>query len=315
MSGLHISWFRQDLRVHDNAALRAAAQSAQREGGEVLPLYILPRALDPAVKNGAQVQRDALTDLRAALRQRDAELHLRQGDVLELLSDLHAKHQILSLHAHETLEAAPIDASVEAWALRAGVRFHLYRQFQPNVMPRGHESWQTVWERFMARPRNEAPDHLSAANIGIGRWLDLLSDEDEPAGEAPQGGRKQAILKLRRFLGMATPDRPSTQSGQDAFKALEPDLRLGAVSIREVWQAAIGAHQQALKAGLDIRAASIASFLQMLPSLSRTNARGALKPRAGPPVSVGQAQAELGDQLSLGFGNSDRQKGESAKNY
>ena len=42
MSGVHIIWFRDDLRVHDHAALRAACQNAERDGASVLALYILP---------------------------------------------------------------------------------------------------------------------------------------------------------------------------------------------------------------------------------------------------------------------------------
>lgn len=303
MSGLHVTWFRQDLRVHDHAALRAACQSAAREGGEVLALYIHPKSVEAGLDESPQSAflMQALTDLRGALAQREAGLHLRNGDVLEVLSDLHIKHRILSLHAHDTSQADPIDASVEAWTLRAGVQFRLHPQFDAGVAPRSYESWQTVWERFMARPRNEAPDLIPSANVGIGRWP---GEVDHRGADAEQGGRKHAIVQLRHFLGTSADAGANTQSGQAAFDALKPHLLLGAVSPREVWQAAVGAHQQALKAGLDIRAASIASFLQMLPTLSKqaqtqnTRITGLSRPHSRP---------ESGQQLSLGLGDS-RQK-------
>ena len=304
MTGLHVTWFRQDLRVHDHAALRAACQSADREGGQVLALYILPKAAEGVPEAAAQSRflGQALIDLRDALAQREAVLHLRQGDALDVLSDLHIKHRLLSLHAHDTAPPEPIEAKVEAWALRAGVPFRQHPQFATSISPYSHESWQTVWERFMARPRNEAPDMIPSANVGIGRWP---AGSDDRQADAAEGGRKSAILQLRRFLGSGAETGAHLQSGQAAYDALAPHLQLGTVSLREVWQAAVGAHQQALKAGLDIRAASIAHFLQLLPNLSKA---------AQPPAQNGrpagfvrpQKLADPGAQLSLGLGDRPR---------
>ncbi|MEO1552352.1 MAG: deoxyribodipyrimidine photo-lyase [Pseudomonadota bacterium] len=310
MTGLHVTWFRQDLRVHDHAALRAACQAAAREGGQVMALYILPKPTgleaDGETMESAFLYQ-ALTDLRAALAQREAILHLRHGTVLDVLSELHTEHQILSLHAHEAEQTYPIETATEAWALRAGVQFQLYPQFHPRTSPRSHESWQTVWERFMACPRNEAPDLIPSANVGMGRWPDQHDAAPVPIDpvnpDVSSGGRKQAIQKLRSFLGTDTRAGPNAQSGQEAFRALKPHLLLGAVSPREVWQAAIGAHQHALKAGLDIRAAAIASFLQLLPSLSQNRSQSARTQGRPARAARPSGPADSGQQLSLGLGD------------
>ena len=279
MTGLHVTWFRQDLRVHDHAALRAACQAAAREGGQVLALFIWPNpagAEEKARSSNDAFLLQALTDLRGALSQREAILHVRQGDALDILSGLHTQHRILSLHTHEVRPSDPLAHQAEAWALRAGVQFRCHQQFQPESQPRGHESWQTVWERFMARPRHEAPDMIPSAKVGIRTWPAAAPAPNETVSQsesgASSGGRKQAISELKRFLGTAVNTTPSTQSGQDAFAALRPHMELGTASLREVWHAAVGAHQQSLKAGLDIRAASIASFLHLLPTLSQASA-------------------------------------------
>ena len=307
MTGLHVTWFRQDLRVHDHAALRAACQAAAREGGQVLALFVWPNpacAEEKARSSNDAFLLQALTDLRGALSQREAILHVRQGDALDILSGLHTQHRILSLHTHQVRPSDPLAHQAEAWALRAGVRFHCHQQFRPDIPPRGHESWQTVWERFMARPRHEAPDIIPSANVGIGRWPEAPATaqhtDSKQDPDLSSGGRKQAIVVLRRFLGTAVNSTPSTQSGQEAFAVLRPHLELGTVSLREVWQAAVGAHQQALKSGLDIRAASIASFLQLLPSLSEAPA-SASTGRA-PRLSRPSQPADPGQQLSLGLG-------------
>ena len=295
MSGLHVIWFREDLRVHDHAALRAACQAAVRDGGEVMALFVLPKSAENAAFIEHEAGRNlfsALVDLRAALAQRNAVLHLRYGDGLQILSDLHTQHRVLSLNLHEARMPDATEKAIEAWSLRAGVRFGLHTQYHPGLSPQSHESWQMIWERFMARPRHEAPDEIVTANVGVGTW----PREDF---EAIPGGRKAAIQTLRRLFGGGAGSK-NLPSGPEAFAALEPYLRLGVVSLREVWQSAIGAHQQALKSGMDIRAASIASFLQLLPAFIDTrNERGRSHRRSNSAKA-----AEPGHQFSLGLGDS-----------
>lgn len=295
MPGLHIIWFREDLRVHDQAALRAACQAVTRDGGELMALYVLPKAAQNDAFTASDRGRflfSALADLRTALAQRGAVLHLRYGDVLEVLSDLHTQHRVLSLDFHHSRLSDPTEKAVEAWSLRAGVRIRMHAQLHPGMTAHGPESWQMVWERFMARPRHEAPDELISANVGIGAW-----PREELKGEL--GGRKSAIQTLRRLFG-GTVGGKDLPSGPDAFAALEPHLRLGVVSLREVWQAAIGAHQQALKSGMDIRAASIASFLQVLPDfIDSPKGQSGANRRARPPKAT-----KPGHQFSLGLGDS-----------
>lgn len=295
MSGLHVIWFREDLRVHDHAALRAACQAAVRDGGEVMALYVLPRSAENPAFVESEAGRNlfsALADLRAALAQRDAVLHLRYGDALQVLSDLHTQHRILSLNLHEARAPGASEKAIEAWSLRAGVRFGLHTQYHPGLSPQSHESWQLIWERFMARPRHEAPDEILTANVGVGTW-------PRENFETAAGGRKAAIQSLRRLFGGGAGVK-NLPSGPEAFATLEPHLQLGVVSLREVWQAAIGAHQQALKSGMDIRAASIASFLQLLPAfIDARNERNRSQRRA----RAGKA-AEPGHQFSLGLGDS-----------
>src|SRR3954452_3669710 len=71
-------WFRRDLRVHDHPALTAA----HRECDRVLPVFVLdPRLLGgrfPSL-NRAWFLHGCLAELRAALRERGADLLVRTG--------------------------------------------------------------------------------------------------------------------------------------------------------------------------------------------------------------------------------------------
>jgi len=299
VSGLSVLWYHCDLRVHDHAALRAACQDAERDGGQVMALYVQPGALTqgdrPETLDAAFVM-DALLDLRRALEQRDAVLHLRQGAILDVLSELHAQHRVISVHHHYDGPAQEDLRKIEAWSLRAGVRLNLHKQFSPVRAARDRTPDQTLWEQFMARPRHEAPDSIPSANVGVGQWSSLPERTREKDG-ASMGGRKAAIGRLRAFLGAAASETPERQSAKSAFKDLQPHIRLGTVSLREVWQAAIGAHQQTLKSGLDIRAASIATFLHALPEISEAHAGAS---RRLPDRSRNRKRP--GDQLSLELG-------------
>ena len=204
MPGLHLIWFRNDLRVHDHAALRAACHCAERDGGEVLALYMVETHASDDEAQVSQGQSAALRELQVALDRRGAQLHLRYGTPLEILSDLHRRHRILSLHCHETPETSLLDRQLEAWAMRAGVALRIYQQYGPLPLANGFFEADSDWEHFMSEPRREASDIGSAADVGVGRWPDVTSDEED------KGGRKHAIDLLRSFLG--SPSQPENHT-------------------------------------------------------------------------------------------------------
>lgn len=271
MLGLHIIWFRRDLRVHDHAALKAAHLAAARDGGQVLPLYVGDGpALGPL--------RGAVRDLDEALAQRGAALHFRTGHVLDALNAIHTAHGILSLHAHHDPDDKDTERAVEAWSLRAGLPFR--RHFEAGELP-GREAWL----RYMSAPRHEVPTEIEAANIGIGHKLYLTGPE---APESAEGGRQVAIKNLRAVLGqvsnlseIAAPDQ---LTGDQVFQLLQPHLALGVLSVREVWQAAMRAQHQYLSAGQDIRAARMSRLVERLQEMDLRTERSRpspMRPRTG----------------------------------
>ena len=295
MSLLHIIWFRNDLRVHDNAALRGACFTAERDGGDVLALVIE----DPSATEDLQHRSEALRDLSEALEQRGARLHMRSGPPSEVFSELHRAHGVRSVHMHEVPFDDAETSSTQSWALRAGVRFQVYSQYGPEETPEPYEAIEGHWANYMARPRFETPDINSPANVGVGQ--NLIAENTEELTGGTIGGRRQAIALLRSFLGsVSDPQRiaiTEAESGGVFFERLKPFLLLGVLSVREVWQAASSAHHQMHRAGQDIRAASIKSLLRRLPELHkrRASVRSVRTPR-----NVRQPLAK-GEQLSLGL--------------
>lgn len=75
----------RDLRIRDNPALAAAADSAE----QVIPLFVIDDGLTAArTPNRTALLLDALSDLRASLRGLGADLVLRRGDPVAETVDL-----------------------------------------------------------------------------------------------------------------------------------------------------------------------------------------------------------------------------------
>jgi deoxyribodipyrimidine photo-lyase len=85
--------FTRDLRLHDNPALHQACDRARR----VVPLFVADPALDAAKRspNRARFLAESLAGLRESLRERGADLVLREGDpaaeVIRLAAEVNAE--------------------------------------------------------------------------------------------------------------------------------------------------------------------------------------------------------------------------------
>ena len=297
MSGVHILWFRNDLRVHDHAPLRAICLAAERDGGRVVPLFI--SATDEP-HHAFLVQ--SLNDLEVALEQRGARLHFRTGDPVDVLSDLHRVENVLSVYMHDAALPETCDPKVEAWCVRAGVAFRSFSQFGPESVSPVGGSRAAAWDQFMAAPRYEAPTELPAAEVGIGH----RPVSQPPVGDGAadlEGGRKAAIDLLKRTLGRVSDlsQVGTSRSDQSAsyFDQLAPYLNLGVISIKETWQAAVTARNQYLTAGQDIRAARVTDLIRSLPSFYHLRAKRVPKVSGRDHL---QGLSGKGQQLTLDLG-------------
>ena len=99
-----ILWFRQDLRLSDNAALHAACAAADR----VLPVYVLPESQASWGLGGASAWwlHHSLASLAASLAEKGASLCLRRGNPAAILADLAETHGAHTIHAGICVEPA-----------------------------------------------------------------------------------------------------------------------------------------------------------------------------------------------------------------
>ncbi|MEM1086183.1 MAG: FAD-binding domain-containing protein [Pseudomonadota bacterium] len=276
MSKLHVVWFKRDLRVHDHRALALALEACSREGGRILPLYVFePDYWALQEHSGRQFEfiRESLRDLDQALSERGTRLCVRVGDIIKVLSDLHAQYGISTLSSHEEtglLWTYDRDRAVNAWCRRAGV---ILKSVAQNGVIRGlkdRNGWAVHWHEFMAQPRVQAPSQIEAHGLGAGQFPQL-SDLGLKADDCPHrqvGGRRQALDLMKSFHNTrGRPYRWAMSSPVSAFEAcsrLSAHIAFGTVSMREVWQAATAAKKHHQQNGDKAFAESLTSYIGRL---------------------------------------------------
>jgi deoxyribodipyrimidine photo-lyase len=269
---IDIVWFKRDLRVHDHAALAAAAAT----GRPLLPLYIIEPDLwhqpEMSARHYAFLQ-ESLEDLDMALKARGSRLVVKFGEAVEILSNLHASIGIASLHAHEEtglLWTYDRDRDVRRWTRRAGICFIEHRQHGVWRALKTRDGWAARWEAMMRAPLMHAPAGLRHADVENDDRPDApgLGLDHDPCPERQRGGRIEAIDLLKTFLSQrGRPYRRAMSSpleGASACSRISAHLALGCLSMRETYQSAMRARLRWREEGDTPFAQSISSFASRL---------------------------------------------------
>lgn len=238
MSRLHILWVSRDLRVHDNAALVAACRAAERDGGQVLPLYVFdPKDWQSAAVSARQFDFliESLRDLDQALRQRGSALQVEIGDAETVLLDLHRRKGLAALHLHETPGETDKTRAIETLCRRAGIPFRVHGQNGITSTLNASTDWRSAWRATMTAPRVTAPARIDSPPLVPANWPDAKQLSLPPSWlmQAQKGGRAAAIDLVRTHL----PERRASSDNSPALiDQLSAHLSLGTLSAREVWQ-------------------------------------------------------------------------------
>jgi deoxyribodipyrimidine photo-lyase len=253
-----ILWFRQDLRLADNAALAAAIA----RGGPVLPVYILDDAGESRWRPGGASRwwlHHSLEALGRSLEVRGSRLLLARGDSLAALRALASETGAGAVFWNRRYEPAgrARDTAVKT-ALRAGgldARSHSSALlFEPhavaNKQGRPFQVFTPFWRHCLSLSVPmpvPAPDGKLPAPD---RWpesrpLDALGLRprvpwDAGLRSAWTPGEAEAARRLREFLASRV-DRYDTDRdlpAVDGVSGLSPHLHFGELGPRQVWQAA-----------------------------------------------------------------------------
>jgi deoxyribodipyrimidine photo-lyase len=246
-----VVWFKRDLRVHDHQPLTDAARC-----GPVLCLYVIEPGLwsqpDAAAQHYGFI-RESLSELDTQLQALGSRLFVAVGEVVDILSALHAAAPFSDVHAHEETGNAWTfrrDLDVGRWCRAHQVGWHETPQFGVVRRLQHRRLWQPNWERLMADRQSDPPEHLITASFRCDRlWAwnpdrcptaaDLGLNPFEPP-RRQRGGRSPGLRILKDFIerrsaryrgGISSP-----LSAPDACSRLSPYLAYGCLSLREVVQ-------------------------------------------------------------------------------
>ncbi|TPE59852.1 deoxyribodipyrimidine photo-lyase [Sandaracinobacter neustonicus] len=245
MAAPQIIWFRQDLRLRDQAALLAAAAA-----GPVLPLFVLDESRIVRAAGGASRWwlHHSLAALDASLRALGGGLLLLRGPAAELIPKLVADTGADAVHAIRLsepwwpliereiprLQLHEGNSLVPAGLLRtkAGDRFRVFTPFW-----RAMQGWGPP-----PRPL-PAPARLTFAPLPAGDrlvdWSLLPRAPDWSGGFSGwQPGEAGAQRRLADFLDKAGDyGERRNYPGEEATSRLSPHLHFGEISPADAWHA------------------------------------------------------------------------------
>ncbi|MBK9250384.1 MAG: deoxyribodipyrimidine photo-lyase [Proteobacteria bacterium] len=258
-------WFRQDLRLADNPALRAAVASARH----VVPVYVWSPEEEGAWAPGGAARwwlHDSLRSLEARLRERGSRLVITRGptcDALLALAKATGATQIFWNRRYEPAAMAVEKALEQRLAADGmiGLAFHSSRLAPPDAVRSGagtpYQVFTPFWRAFLQQVNIDAPEASPRELPAPPRWpesvgidaLRLLSPPDWHLSLAEhwQPGEDGARAALKSFVSdrLARYAQDRDRPDLNANSRLSPFLRHGELSPRQVWTAALKAGERA----------------------------------------------------------------------
>ena len=253
-TGVHVVWYKRDLRIHDSPALQAAAHH-----GTVLPLYIVEPSLvhapdfDPAHWTFLRQSLDVLRNELAALGQ---PLVVRVGEVVDVLEVLSHEIPLLMVWSHEetgTWQTYQRDLAVARWAKAHRIPWHELPQTGVVRRLKTRNGWASMWEHFIRAPLATTPTSLpNIPEIVLGH-VPTPGDLGLPFStrtELQPGGEHEARQVLTSFLSTRGAGYQRAMSSPltawEGCSRLSPHLAWGTASLRSVYHALLH-RQEALR--------------------------------------------------------------------
>ncbi len=236
-------WLRQDLRLHDQPALVAAAQQ-----GPVIPVYILDDDAPGAWRIGGAQRwwlHHSLAALDKTLRDQGSRLILRRGDAVSILNELAEATGAEAIHAirhyepwwrkaetalgerlclHDGNHLAP----PEQVRTGSGGQFRIYSAF-----------WKGLQEHLPPEKPLAVPDEIPVPkhwpkSDTLADWQLLPTKPDWSGGFDWTPGEDEAHRKIADLDLDGYDDRRNLPA-EEGTSRLSPHLHFGEVSPRAVW--------------------------------------------------------------------------------
>ena len=260
MTKPHIVWLRRDLRLADQPALFAAAET-----GPVIPVYVLDDERPGEHRLGGAARwwlHHSLASLDRLLRERGSALVLRRGDAVAELCRLIEETGAVGVHAIHHYEPWWRRAEAEL-AERVELELHHGNYLTPpgSVRTGGGQPYRIytpfarALRRELAEPVPLPVPELSAPEIWpqsdrLEDWHLLPTRPDWSGGFAAewQPGEAEAHVQLANFVDHADRYRDERNLPSiDGSSRLSPRLHWGELSPAQVWHALDGMHGEGVE--------------------------------------------------------------------
>jgi deoxyribodipyrimidine photo-lyase len=245
-----IHWFRRDLRITDNTALRACAARAE----EVIPVYVVSDWKKEHHWTGPHRQEflcGSLKSLGANLKEIGAKLIIRQGAAVEELLRLATETGTEAIYFNRDPDpfGRKTQELLRKEAGRLGIEVFDFKDVciheRDEVLNgsgdpfRVFTPYSKAWEKI-SRPEVAGKLHSLKTPSGIKSLEipDLATWGLKKSGEVIEPGEKAARTRMKKFLdfGLAHYGDLRDLPGQDGTSRLSQDLRYGLISAREVFE-------------------------------------------------------------------------------
>ena len=236
MAARSIFWFRRDLRLSDNPALLAAIAAS----AEIVPVFIM----DQEFISTAGTKRLAYLaeSLRALDKSLDNNLHVMEGDQVEVLTELIKRYQASEVHISEEFEpyGAKRDNRVESAGIKVirtgspyavspgrvrkpsdGTPYRVYTPFYKAWCAHG-------WRGPVSAPKEIKCATPTAADRNFPDWQAPSDCEITTAGEAAA----QERWKFFKANGLSNYDEARNSAGIDGTSKLSAHLTWGEIHPR-----------------------------------------------------------------------------------
>lgn len=254
-----IVWFRQDLRLSDHPALRAAADT----GAPVVPVYIWSPEEEGEWTFGSASRwwlHQSLRSLDAGLRKLESRLILRSGPTLDNLVKIargtgatrivwNRRYEPEIIRRDSEIKSRLRNEGIEADSFNASLLFEPW-EIQTTV-GRPYQVYSPFWRACLAYtqpPRPEAiptslqapekwPESASLESLGLEPKIDWAAGMRSAWSPGEDGARKQLEVFLN--TGVSTYAEQRDRPDVSGTSALSPHLHFGEISPRTIWYAVL----------------------------------------------------------------------------
>jgi deoxyribodipyrimidine photo-lyase len=246
--GITVMWFKRDLRLRDNEALKTACE----QNRPLALLYIV----EPIMLNDPHMDIrhwrfivQSIKDLNEQLAEYNSSISILYGAALDVFSQLHEKYKIKQIVSHQEVGLTNTysrDKSVSHWCKNNKVDWTEFAQGAVYRPLNTRKNWSQLWNErilgFTSQPELEnircisnISDSLDSQYIFAIPKLWLTADANMQLG-----GEKRAWYTLKHFFK----DRGKAYFGnignptmsRQTCSRLSPYLAWGNISIRQIYQ-------------------------------------------------------------------------------